>query len=418
MPGTSDSFKILVIGDFSGRFSGNRETPKLTPRVIDRDNFDDVMKAMKISLEVHGKSVSFAELEDFHPDRIYEALGSFADLDVHIAPTAVSPPADLLSAIIAEHGGNDVEEPDVPVTLRDVEDLSGFVERVTAGHLIPAKDAAQVKRESDRHLSAAERMRTILHDPKLQSIESAWRALFLLVRGVDTQEDLKVYLLDATLPELVQHIEALQESLRKTGPWTVLLGNFAFGQTEAEVGALRKIASLGHAIGAPFVAEAVPSESGSPTKAWAEFRKSPVAVWIGLVLPRFLLRLPYGENTSPIESFPFEEMPGSQHSDYLWGNPAFLSVLLLAQAFESSGWNMESIPRRVDGLPLHIYYADGEPAAKPCAEVLLSQSDAEYLLEGGVMPLISVKGQDTVVLGRFQSVAEPLQPLPRFHPGR
>jgi type VI secretion system ImpC/EvpB family protein len=417
MPGTSDSFKILVIGDFSGRFSGNRETPKLTPRVIDRDNFDDVMKAMKISLEVQGKSVSFNELEDFHPDHIYQALGSFADLDVHVAATAGSPPVDLLSAIIAEHGGDD-EAADVPVTLRDVEDLSGFVERVTAGHLVPAKDAAQVKRESDRHLSAAERMRTILHDPELQSIESAWRALFLLVREVDTREDLKIYLLDVTLPELVQHFEAVRESLKKTGPWAVLLGNFAFGQTEAEVGALRKIASLGNALGAPFIAEAVPSESGSPTKAWAEFRKSPGAVSIGLVLPRFLLRLPYGENTSPIESFPFEEMPESQHSDYLWGNPAFLSVLLLAQAFESSGWDMESIPRRVDGLPLHIYYADGEPAAKPCAEVLLSQSDAEYLLEGGVMPLISLKGQDAVVLGRFQSVAEPLQPLPRFHPGR
>jgi type VI secretion system protein ImpC len=417
MSGTSDSFKILVIGDFSGRFSGNREAPKLTPRVIDRDNFDAVLKTMKVSLEIQGKQVSFGELEDFHPDRIYEALGSFADLDVHVIPAVVSPRADLLSAIIAEQGDDD-DEPDIPVTLRDVEDLSGFVERVTARHLIPAKDAAQVKRESDRHLSAAGRMRTILHDPELQSIESAWRALFLLVREVDTQEDLKIYLLDLTLPELVQHMEAVRESLKKTGPWAVLLGNFAFGQTEAEVGALRKIASLGNALQAPFVAEAVPSESSSPTKAWAEFRKSPGAAWIGLVLPRFLLRLPYGEKTSPIENFPFEEMPESQHSDYLWGNPAFLCVLLLAQAFESSGWDMDSIPRRVDGLPLHIYYADGEPAAKPCAEVLLSQSDAEYLMETGVMPLISLKGQDAAVLGRFQSVAEPLQPLPRFRPGQ
>jgi type VI secretion system protein ImpC len=417
MSGASDSFKILVIGDFSGRFSGDREAPKLTPRVIDRDNFDDVLKAMKVSLAIQGKRISFGELEDFHPDRIYEALGSFADLDVHIAPAAVSPPANLLSAIIAEQGGDDDDEPDTPVSLRDVEDLSGFVERVTAGHLIPAKSAAQVKRESDRHLSAAERMRAILHDPELQSIESAWRALFLLVREIDTQEDLKIYLLDLTLPELIHNIEAVRESLKKTGPWAVLLGNFAFGQSEAEVGALRKIAGLGNALQAPFVAEAVPSESGTPTKAWAEFRKSPGAAWIGLVLPRFLLRLPYGEKTSSIESFPFEEMPESQHSDYLWGNPAFLCVLLLAQAFESSGWDMDSIPRRVNGLPLHIYYADGEPTAKPCGEVLLSQSDAEYLLEAGVMPLISLKGQDTAVLGRFQSVAEPLRPLPRFHPG-
>jgi type VI secretion system protein ImpC len=417
MPGTSDTFKVLVIGDFSARFSGDHEAPKLTPRVIDRDNFDDVLNAMKISLELQGKQISIRELEDFHPDRIYEALGSFADLDVPVAPAVFSPPTDLLGAIIAEHGGDEEEEPEAPVTLRDVEDLSGFVERVTARHLIPAKDGAQVKRELDRQVSAADRMRAILHDPKFQSIESAWRALFLLVRQVDTGPDLKIYLLDLTLPALVRNIDAVRDSLKKSGPWAVFLGNFAFGQTEAEVGALKKIADLGKALGAPFVAEAVPSESGSPAKVWAEFRTSPGAGWVGLALPRFLLRLPYGEATSPIESFPFDEMPESEHEDYLWGNPAFLCVLLLAQAFESSGWDMESIPRRVEGLPLHIHYEDGEPAAKPCAEVLLSQSDAAYLLEAGVMPVISLKGQDTVVLGRFQSVAEPLQPLPRFHPG-
>jgi type VI secretion system protein ImpC len=120
-------------------------------------------------------------------------------------------------------------------------------------------------------------------------------------------------------------------------------------------------------------------------------------------MPRFLLRLPYGENTSPIESFDFEEMPQSSHAAYLWGNPVFLCATLLAQGL-----------RRVDGLPLHIYYEDGEAVAKPCAEVLLSHSEAEYLLEQGVMPLVSVKGQDAAVLMRFQSVAEPLQALPGF----
>jgi predicted component of type VI protein secretion system len=415
MSGASDSFKILVTGDFSGRFSRNPAAPKLTPRLIDRDNFDDVLKEMNVSVEVQGRQLFFHEFEDFHPDRIYEALGSFADLDAHASMGVHSAPADLLSAIISEQGGDDDDdEQDTPVTLRDVEDLPGFVERVTAGHLVPVKDAAQLKRESDRQLSATERMRTILHHPEFQSVEAAWRSLYLLVREIDTGEDLKIYLLDLTLPELVQHAEALRESLKKAGPWAVVLGNFAFGQSDAEVGALRKIARLSSSLGAPFLAEAVPSESGASTKAWAEFRKTPSATWIGLALPRFLLRLPYGEKTNPIDNFPFEEMPTSNHADYLWGNPAFLCVLLLAQAFESSGWDMETIPRRFDGLPLHIYYEDGEAVAKPCAEVLLSQSDAEYLMESGVMPLITLKGQDAVVVGRFQSVADPLKSLPRF----
>jgi type VI secretion system protein ImpC len=124
------------------------------------------------------------------------------------------------------------------------------------------------------------------------------------------------------------------------------------------------------------------------------------------------LRLPYGKETSPIDSFPFEEMPEMKHSDYLWGNPAFLCVSLLAQAFESSGWDMKSIPRRVDGLPIHIYREDGEPVAKPCAEVLLTHSEAIALMEAGVMPLVSIKGQDAAMIPRFQSVADPLQALP------
>jgi predicted component of type VI protein secretion system len=218
-------------------------------------------------------------------------------------------------------------------------------------------------------------------------------------------------MLDITLPEAVIHLEALREELKETGPWAVLAGNYTFGKTTAEVRALRRIAELGRSLQAPFLAEAAPD---TPTYEWAEFRSSPEAVWIGLALPRFLLRLPYGESTSPIESFDFEEMPKSVHTAYLWGNPVFLCVALLARAFDASGWEMESIPRQVDGLPLHIYYDDGEAVAKPCAEVLLSHSEAEYLLDEGLMPLVSVKGQDRAVLMRFQSVAEPLQGLPGF----
>jgi type VI secretion system protein ImpC len=78
---------------------------------------------------------------------------------------------------------------------------------------------------------------------------------------------------------------------------------------------------------------------------------------------------------------------------------------------------MEEIPRRVESLPLHIYRDDdGEAIAKPCAEVLLTHSEAEHLMEAGVMPLASIKGQDAAMLLRFQSVADPLKALPGFHP--
>ena len=144
-----------------------------------------------------------------------------------------------------------------------------------------------------------------------------------------------------------------------------------------------------------------------------ELRHLPEAGAVGLALPRFLLRLPYGEKTSSLESFDFEELEvEGEHEDYLWGNPAFVLALLLGQSFERSGWQMRpgSVPD-LTGLPLHIYGSAGGTEAKPCAEVLLTDSALERILEAGLIPLISFKGRDSVRVARFQSIAEPARPL-------
>jgi type VI secretion system protein ImpC len=163
-------------------------------------------------------------------------------------------------------------------------------------------------------------------------------------------------------------------------------------------------------VGAPFIAEAQLPRDGID-KAWSELRHSADAPWIGLALPRFLLRLPYGKETEAIESFPFEEMPKSEHGSYLWGNPAFLCGYLLGKAYIRHGWELSRVERRVDGLPMHVYREDGEPVAKPCAEVLMTEKDAENLMEAGFMPVASLKEQPAAMVVRFQSIAEPLAPL-------
>jgi type VI secretion system protein ImpC len=94
-------------------------------------------------------------------------------------------------------------------------------------------------------------------------------------------------------------------------------------------------------------------------------------------------------------------MPGKpEHGHYLWGNPAFACAQLLAEGFSQGrvGANLE-----ISGLPLHVY--DGE--AKPCAEVLVTERDMDWILEEGYIPLASVKGRDSVRLVRFQSIAKP-----------
>ncbi len=70
----------------------------------------------------------------------------------------------------------------------------------------------------------------------------------------------------------------------------------------------------------------------------------------------------------------------------------------------------------VGGLPIHISSKDGVACVVPCAEVLLSERAAEIILDGGLMPMLSLRDQDVVRLGRFQSISHPLAPLAgRWH---
>jgi len=139
-----------------------------------------------------------------------------------------------------------------------------------------------------------------------------------------------------------------------------------------------------------------------------QVRKLPQAHWIGLAMPRWLLRLPYGKDTAPIERFAFEEMPEHRHEEYLWGNAAFACLCLLAEAFGEAGWEMRpGSVRDLEGLPLHVYKEDGETKVQPCAEVLMTEQTAEALLDNGIMPLVSFKDRDCVRLLRFQSIADP-----------
>ena len=102
----------------------------------------------------------------------------------------------------------------------------------------------------------------------------------------------------------------------------------------------------------------------------------------------------------------------AEHEDYLWANPAFAAALLLSQAFAEQGWEFRpGAVSEISGMPIHIYTQDGESRAKPCAEVMMTQTAAEEILGKECMPLVSFKEQPVVRIVRFQSVAQPLSAL-------
>jgi type VI secretion system protein ImpC len=277
---------------------------------------------------------------------------------------------------------------------------------------VPRETAKQRNDKARQEALATKLMRSLLHHPNMQSIEAAWRAAFLLIRGLDTDGDLKIYILDLGLPELIENLDAVREELKAKGTWGVIAGNYTFGQSEADAEALARLAGLARSAGAPFVSEGRLPEGTGAAPLWEQLRRSERARWLGLALPRFLLRLPYGKDSSPVEIFPFEEMDGSQHREYLWGNPAFFCAYLMGQSFLTHGWQMgHRLARRIDGLPQHIYREDGEPVAKPCAEILMTERDAESILDLGFMPLASLKNEPAALIVRFQSIAHPAAPL-------
>jgi len=432
-PRSDSPFRILVLGDFSGRRNRGEPPPeRLRPYLIDRDTVDEVLFRMRPALDFGGTGsgmvLRFHELEDFHPDRIYrqEVFEKFREMR-HLlgteapAPVAAPAPPDvlgltggsLLDSVLDTTEGQPARQPDA---LRD------FIERVVSPYTAPREDPRLAEKNADVVQDAGKAIRALLHHSDFQALEAAWRALDWLVRGLETGPQLKVYALDIGKADLADSLPELRRILVDEAPgapgaepWALVAANFTFARTASDIRLLSGLAGIMRAAGAVFLAEADPNDADSEDteRLWQALRNSPAAASIGLALPRFLLRLPYGQKTAAIESFAFEEMPGPpDHHHYLWGNPAFLCAYLLGLAFGSDGWDLRpGTYATISGLPLHVYETEGEPQLKPCAEVLMSEVDADWILEQGFMPLVSIKDHDAVRLLRFQSIAQPLAPL-------
>jgi type VI secretion system protein ImpC len=482
------TFRVAILGDFTGRASrGVLESGAgLASRkavFIDRDNFDEVMARLGIALQVSMPAdaggpvtLGFKELDDFRPERIVPRLGIFEKLRTtrrklqnqstfaeaadevrkwaRPQATPESPPSQPTPAAPPPTGSALLEQilGDTSTVQRPTRgpaelDLDSYLRAIVAPYAVAKADPRQAEFLAAVDEAMAGLLRAVLHHPTFQGLEAAWRSLYLLVRRLDTDTDLKLHVLDISRDELAADLTGADD-LSQTGtyrllveqtvgrpggqPWAVLQGNYRFGPTRPDVELLGRLAKLAAGAGAPFLTEATPETVGCTSfaqtpdpddwqapadlegqEAWQALRRLPEARSLGLALPRFLLRAPYGKDTDPTEGMTFEELsPESGHEAYLWGNPAALCTYLLAQAFSQQGWGFRpGIFRDVDGLPLHVREQDGESEAMPCAEAYLSHRAGGRIADQGVMALLSIQGRDAVRLDGFRSVAEPTAPL-------
>jgi type VI secretion system protein ImpC len=422
-PLPDEPFRILLVGDFSGHTHWR-------PVEVDRDNLDDVMSALGAS----ALGIGFQRVDDFHPDHLYEELPAFqalretrrrllnpktfhqaaGELRAAMAPPAkpsAPPPPAAKGGSLLDQMLDDAEPAPVPKQSRGA-DLQDFVRQAVESSLVPDDDPELPALLAAIDETCGKMMRAILHHPDFQATEAAWRAVQLLTWRLETGSSLKVYLLDVSKEALLEDIsgdvelsrfhELLVE--RDDEPWALVAANCSFSWSDADVAVLRRLAGILQAAGAPLLAEADPQPE--PGEQWAVFRDSPAARWVSLAMPRFLLRLPYGERSSALESFPFEEMPEEPgHGDYLWGNPAFALALLMGEAFTEMGWDLRpGAVRAISDLPIHVYTSNGESVMKPCAEMWMTEDDAVSLMDEGLVPLVSIRNLGEVRVLRFQSL--------------
>jgi type VI secretion system protein ImpC len=466
LPLDETPFRIAILGDFSGRASrgANQSGSALARRPawpVDRDDIDIVMREMgvTVALELEAGApplaIGFQSLDDFHPERLYQRLPLFQalrDLRQRLsnpntfqaavaemsgaAPSARSnrpaAGASLLGDILDASAPADVEE-----VLADAGgDLHGFIQRILKPHLVPNPDPRQAELVAQVDAAASATLRRILHAPEFQAVEGLWRGIDFVARQLETGPDLKLLLLDVSEAELRAALPAegdpgksplfaLLARDTETAPWGLLIGAYRFGPSGEEVDRLGQLAAMAQALGAPWVSAAAPELAGvgpemgelstwvPPSPAWQALRSTSLARSLGLVLPRFLARLPYGKGLEECEGLQFEELePGKGSEQLLLGNPALILAVILGRGFTENRWRlMQGLEQEVSGLPVGTVGRGADAVAVGPGEAPLAVRAADALMERGFMPLAPLKDTDRVGVVRVQSCAAPAASL-------
>ena len=303
--------------------------------------------------------------------------------------------------------------------------------------------------EIDRKLS--EQINLILHKEEFQQLESAWRGLFHLISNTETDEKLKIRFMDLSKNELRRTLrrykgiawdqspifkKIYEEEYGQLGgePYGTLVADYFFDHTPPDVELLGAIAKVAAAAHAPFLAGASPSvfqmeswqELANPrdlTKitsnlehaAWNSLRDAEDSRYVGLAMPRFLGRMPYGIKTNPIDEFNFEEeTDGADHRKYVWVNAVYAMAVNINRSFKEYGWctmirGVES-GGTVDGLPCHTFPTDDGGFDMKCpTEIAISDRREAELAKAGLIPLVHRKNTDNATFIGAQSLQKPAE---------
>lgn len=286
----------------------------------------------------------------------------------------------------------------------------------------------------------------ILHNSQFQQLESAWRSLKFLVDRTDFRANIKVDVLNVSKQDLLEDFEdapePVQSGLYKQiytmeydqpggEPYGAIISNYEFGRSPQDIELLQNVSKIAAATHCPFIGsvgadffglKSIRELPNLPDLAalfeqveytqWNAFRDSEDSRYVGLTVPRFLLRLPYGHDTLPVKEFDFEEhVTGEEHSKYLWGNASFAFATRLTESFSKNGWCVNirgpQSGGQVEDLPLHLYQSGGDTETKVPTEILIPDRREFEFAQLGFIPLSFYKNKNYACFFSAQSVQRP-----------
>jgi len=324
-----------------------------------------------------------------------------------------------------------------------------FVAQVLEGEMKLSRDAdatinsrvAQID-----HLISLQ-LNEILHHPSFQKLEASWRGIKYMMDQSETSSMLKIRVLNVSKKELLRDLQRAPEfdqsvMFKKVyedefgifggEPFGALIGDYEFSKHPEDIELLEKVSQVAAGAHAPFLTAAAPellnmdsfSQLGDPRDIgkifdstefakWKSFRASEDSRYVGLTMPRVLMRLPYGKDTKPVDDFNYEEgVDGTDHNKYLWGNAAYALGARLTTAFAQYGWcaSIRGVEGGglVEGLPTHTFRTDeGDVALKCPTEVAITDRREKELADQGLIPLVHCKGTDYAAFFSVQSANKP-----------
>jgi type VI secretion system protein ImpC len=332
---------------------------------------------------------------------------------------------------------------DVSAEERFVSSLAAVVYNIKPGDDRFDKQSVQELVASIDKLVEAQ-VNEVIHAPEFQAIESAWVSIADLVRNTNFKANIDISLLDATKEELFEDLElnsadiAGSELFKKIyvseydqfggKPYGALVGLYDFANTPNDVLWLRTIGKIAAASHAPFVGSVSPKFFGCesfaevnqlrdiagmidtpPYSAWNQLRDTEEAAYIGLVMPRYLVRSPWNDFSNPADNINFEEgVRGDRMNEYVWGNGAMLLARNLVRSFETSGWcqYLRGVKGGglVTGLPSFSFNLRGEEELRAPIEVSMPDFRELELANAGLIPIIHKKGTADAVFYSVQSI--------------